>query len=152
MLRLAPFLATFSTALVLATFAGAPTATVEAQFRTDCEELIRALSPRDTIQDAEVAKRVNEMVTGVKSVAPGFLRDEEKPQIPSGAQLEESFAQMVRLIDGEPTAELWRHYLPKWRANQLNPQQTIIFMRMIRLLIDEAEERRRTRDERRTKG
>ena len=42
---------------------------------------------------------------------------------------------------------LWEHYIPLWKARKMNPEQKVIFSRMIDNLLEEHELRKRQRDE-----
>ena len=114
------------------------------QFRKDYEQLLRLQIPKEKLREEDLPKMINEVVGGLRIVAPALLIDDDKSGVPSEAELTTEFASLVKLLGADPPpVGMWIFYTQEWRANRLNPRQKIIFVRMIRGLSDEEARKRK---------
>ena len=123
--------------------------TLEAQFRIDCEAIVRrtwGAKPPDRAND--VKREVDQLIEGLRSFRPSFLQADEK--VPSDIELQIRWEKLVALEGGSPerTSPMWQYYVPLWKERKLNQAQKVIFSRMVALLTDEHEERKKERERR----
>ena len=131
-------------ALFVAPVCNAASEGLEMQFRKDYEQLLRLQIPKEKLREEDLPKMINEVVGGLRIVAPALLIDDDKSGVPSEAELTTEFASLVKLLGADPPpVGMWIFYTQEWRANRLNPRQKIIFVRMIRGLSDEEARKRK---------
>ncbi len=111
-------------------------ATLEGQFRSDFERILRESWRADQITPEALSRTINEIVSEFKVKSPWLLEDQTSEQIPSSAEIEKMLAEIVRIDGREPNFGLFTFYLKWWKAKQMNPKQVVILARLLKRYID----------------